>query len=192
MPPSRDRRYPRDAASDRGRRFVGVLALAFAITLMLVPVSQASGPAGRYDRAFLTEMIGHHAMAVDMADMAREKATHDELRQAAGEIIRTQSAEIRRMRAWLRDWYGQRRVRPELGHEEMAQMEELEAATGSAFEIRFLALMTVHHTLAVERAQIALERAKHPRIRKLARAIVRAQQREIDQFRDWLVAWYAS
>jgi uncharacterized protein (DUF305 family) len=192
MPPSRDARHPRSAATTRGRRLIGMVTLAFAITLMLVPTSQASGPAGRYDRAFLTEMIGHHAMAVDMSEMAREKATHDELRQAAGEIIRTQSAEIRRMRGWLREWYGQRRVRPELGHEEMAQMEELEQATGSAFEIRFLALMTVHHTLAVERAQIALERAKHPRIRKLARAIVRAQQREIDQFRDWLVAWYAS
>jgi uncharacterized protein (DUF305 family) len=192
MPPSRDARHPRSAATTRGRRLIGVVTLAFAIALMLVPMSQASGPAGRYDRAFLTEMIGHHAMAVDMSEMAREKATHDELRQAAGEIIRTQSAEIRRMRSWLREWYGQRRVQPELGHEEMAQMEELEQATGSAFEIRFLALMTVHHTLAVERAQIAVERAKHPRIRKLARAIVRAQQREIDQFRDWLVAWYAS
>jgi uncharacterized protein (DUF305 family) len=191
MPPSREAGH-RNAASGRGRRLLGALTLAFAITLMLVPVSQASGPAGRYDRAFLTDMIGHHAMAVDMAEMAREKATHDELRQAAGEIIRTQSAEIRRMRGWLRDWYGKRRVQPELDHDEMAQMEELEDATGSAFEIRFLALMTVHHTLAVERAQIALERAKHPRVRKLARAIIRAQQAEIDQFREWLVAWYAS
>jgi uncharacterized protein (DUF305 family) len=192
MPPSRDARYPRSAASGRGRRLVGVLTLALAVALMLVPVSQASGPAGRYDRAFLTDMVGHHAMAVEMAEMAREKATHDELRQAAGEIIRTQSAEIRRMRSWLRDWYGKRRVQPELDHEEMAQMEELEQATGSAFEIRFLALMTVHHTLAVERAQMAVERAKHPRVRKLARAIIRAQEDEIEQFREWLVAWYAS
>jgi uncharacterized protein (DUF305 family) len=74
----------------------------------------------------------------------------------------------------------------------MAQMEELEEATGSAFEIRFLALMSVHHTQAVERAAIAVNRAKHPRVRKLARAIIRAQEDEIEQFRDWLVAWYAS
>jgi uncharacterized protein (DUF305 family) len=179
------------AARRAHRRPVGVLTLACAVALMLVPASQATGPAGRYDRAFLTDMIGHHAMAVDMSEMAREKATHDELRQAAGEIIRTQSAEINRMRSWLRKWYGKRRVQTELDHHEMAQMEELEEATGSAFEIRFLALMSVHHTQAVERAAIAVNRAKHPRVRKLARAIIRAQEAEIEQFRERLVAWYA-
>jgi uncharacterized protein (DUF305 family) len=186
-------RQPRrdwSAARRRRSRTLGVLTLACAVTLMLVPASHAKGPAGRYDRAFLTDMIGHHAMAVDMAEMAREKATHDELRRVAEEIVRTQRAEIRRMRAWLRKWYGTRRVDPEPDHQEMAQMEELEEATGSAFEIRFLALMSVHHAQAIERAGIAIERAKHPRVRKLARAIVNAQQAEIDQFRERLVTWY--
>jgi uncharacterized protein (DUF305 family) len=181
-------------ASGRGRRRAAVHALAAAVALLALalPAAQAKAPAGRYDRAFLTDMIGHHAMAVDMAGMAREKATHDELKQVAGEIIRTQSAEIKRMRAWLRDWYGKRRVQPELEHHEMAQMEELEAATPSAFEIRFLALMGVHHTQAVERAQVAIMRANHRRVRKLARAIITAQEAEIEQFREWLVRWYAS
>jgi uncharacterized protein (DUF305 family) len=160
--------------------------------LLPVPAAQAEGPAGPYDRAFLTDMVGHHAMAVDMAEMAREKATHDELEQAAEEIIRTQTAEIRRMRAWLRNWYGKRRVQLQLDHHEMIQMDELEAGTGSAFEVRFLALMSVHHTQAIERAQVAVRRARHPAVRKLARAIMTAQQGEIDQFRDWLVRWYAS
>jgi uncharacterized protein (DUF305 family) len=188
----RRRSTPQRPASGRGRRLVGMLTLGCAVTLMLVPTSQARGPAGPYDRAFLTDMIGHHAMAVDMAETAREKATQDELEQVAAEIIRTQSAEIKRMRAWLRDWYGKRRVQPELDHHEMAQMEELEAATGSAFEIRFLALMGVHHTQAVERARVAVMRANHRRVRKLARAIITAQEAEIEQFREWLVRWYAS
>jgi uncharacterized protein (DUF305 family) len=181
------------ASGRRRRRAAGrTLAAAMALLVLPLPAAQANAPAGRYDRSFLTDMIGHHATAVDMAEMAREKATHAELEQAAEEIIRTQTAEINRMRAWLRRWYGKRRVQPELDHHEMAQMEELEEATGSAFEIRFLALMSVHHTQAVERAAIAVNRAKHPRVRKLARAIIRAQEGEIGQFRDWLVAWYAS
>ena len=180
------------SARPRPRRLAAVVVLAGALALLLVPMAQATGPAGAYDRAFLTDMIGHHAMAVEMGEMAREKATHPELREAAEEIIRTQSAEIKRMRSWLRAWYGKRRVQPEMDHHEMAQMEELEGATGAEFEIRFLALMTAHHTQAVERAEVAIKRAKHPRVRKLARAIVQAQEREIEQFRDWLVAWYAS
>jgi uncharacterized protein (DUF305 family) len=189
--PSRQRARLRPAPTPRGR-IAALAVFAGALGLLLVPTTQAKGPTGAYDRAFLTDMIGHHAMAVEMGEMAREKATHAELREAADEIIRTQSAEIKRMRSWLRAWYGKRRVQPELDHHEMAQMEELERATGAEFEIRFLALMSVHHAQAVERAKIAIRRAKHPRVRKLARAIVEAQEREIEQFRGWLVAWYAS
>jgi uncharacterized protein (DUF305 family) len=43
--------------------------------------------------------------------------------------------------------------------------------------------MSVHHARAVERAKIAIRRANHPRVRKLARAIVEAQEREVEQFR---------
>jgi uncharacterized protein (DUF305 family) len=51
--------------------------------------------------------------------------------------------------------------------------------------------MTVHHTLAIERAGIARADASHAELRRLARAIVAAQNREVKQFRAWLVAWYA-
>jgi uncharacterized protein (DUF305 family) len=191
MPMSRHAQRGRSVAGRRGRLLTGLVAIAAVAALMLVPAAQANRPAGAYDRNFLVDMIGHHQMAVEMAEMAGEKATHPELKAAAEEIVRTQSAEIQRMRRWLRQWYGMRNVEPKMDHEEMAQMEELEQSTGAAFEIRFLAMMSVHHAQAIERARVALRRAKHPEVRKLARAIVKAQQGEIDQFRDWLVAWYA-
>ena len=180
------------AAVRCGRVAAGALTLVALVAFMLVPAAQAKGPAGSYDRAFLTDMIGHHAMAVEMAEMAQEKATHDELKDVANDIIRTQSAEIDQMRGWLRRWYGKRNVQPEMHHEDMALMDELEEATGAEFEIRFLAQMSVHHAQAIERANMALKHAKHPQVRKLARAIVKAQRGEITKFRNWLVAWYAN
>jgi uncharacterized protein (DUF305 family) len=174
----------------RRRRLPGLL-LVGVIGLMLAPASHAKAPAGAFDRAYLTDMIGHHAMAVDMAEMALDKATHPELKQAAQTIISTQTAEIKKMRSWLRKWYGVHHVSTEHGHEDMAATEELEQSTGAAFEIRFLALMSVHHTQAVERSDVALDRARHRQVRKLAKTIIRAQNREIDQFRNWLVDWYA-
>jgi uncharacterized protein (DUF305 family) len=172
------------------RLFKGLMAVA-ALALMLVPATEAKGPAGAFDRQYLTDMIGHHTMGVEMGEMAVDKATHPELKQAAESIIRSQTAEIKRMRSWLRRWYGKQHVAPEHGHEDMAAMEELEDATGAEFEIRFLALMSVHHTQAVERSEVALDRARHPQVRKLARAIIKAQNSEIEQFRNWLVEWYA-
>jgi uncharacterized protein (DUF305 family) len=173
------------------RRLSGGLILVGAVALMLASATQAKGPAGAFDREFLTDMIGHHTMAVEMSEMAREKATHQELKQAAEAIIKTQTAEIKQMRSWLRKWYGKHHVSTEHGHEDMAAMDVLEEASGAEFEIRFLALMTVHHTQAVERSEVALDRARHPQVRKLAKAIIKAQNGEIKQFRNWLVDWYA-
>ena len=181
----------RSAHVQTARRGVVVLAAALALAAVgLVPAAQAKAPAGAYDRAFLTDMISHHAMAVDMGEMAKMKAVHPELREVGEEIVRTQSAEIRRMRSWLKRWYG-KSVRVEMPEHEMEDMEELDGADGAEFEVRFMAIMSVHHAQAIERAKVARRRARHREVRSLARAIVRAQEREVDQFRDWLVAWYA-
>ncbi|MEO8687765.1 MAG: DUF305 domain-containing protein [Solirubrobacteraceae bacterium] len=94
------------------------------------------------------------------------------------------------MQRWLKRWYGVT-VRPRMTEHDMHATDELEGASGAAFELRFMSHMTVHHTLAVERAGIAARRASHAQVRRLARGIVRAQEREIDQFREWTVAWYA-
>ena len=72
-------------------------------------------------------------------------------------------------------------------------MEELErAASPAEFEIRFMALMTMHHAQAIERAKAVRQRRIHAKTRKLTRDIVSAQQREISQMRSWLVDWYAN
>ena len=174
----------------RGRKAVILLALA-AVALTVAPVAEASGPRGAFDRAFMRDMVSHHAMAIDMAEMALEKATHPELRNAASEIVSAQSAEIKRMRAWLRRWYGVG-AKPMMTEQDMRDMEELEAASGADFEVRFMMLMTVHHTVAIERARVAARRARHRPLRRMARAIIRAQDREIVQFRNWTTAWYAN
>ena len=173
-----------------GRGVRTALLAALVLGALIAPTAQSAAPKGAFDRAFMTEMVSHHGMAVDMAEMARGKATHPDLRQAADDIIRTQTAEIKRMQRWLKRWYG-RTVRPRMTHQDMEDMAELERATGAEFELRFMSLMTVHHTLAIERAGIARRRARHRQVRRLARAIVSAQEREIKQFRDRTVEWYA-
>jgi uncharacterized protein (DUF305 family) len=170
------------------------IAALIAATALLAAVSpaQASKPRSKAERAFLTEMVGHHAMAVDMAEMAMMRATHPELKTLAENIISTQTAEMDKMQSWLKRWYGKTAM-PEMGHHEMAQMEELEqSATAAEFEVRFLALMTMHHTQAIERAREVKKARIHSVTRKLANDIIDAQTAEIDQMRAWLVAWYAN
>jgi uncharacterized protein (DUF305 family) len=61
---------------------------------------------GAFDVAFLRAMIPHHQMAVAMAQVALQSATHDELTQLAQAMIDAQQAEIAQMEAWLTEWSG--------------------------------------------------------------------------------------
>jgi uncharacterized protein (DUF305 family) len=57
-----------------------------------------------FDREFVRQMIPHHQMAVKMAQMALERATHPEIRTLAQSIITSQSAEIVQMQGWQQAW----------------------------------------------------------------------------------------
>lgn len=164
-------------------------ALTLAAVLALAAPASATGPKSHAERAFLVDMVGHHAMAVEMAQMAKEKATHPELKSMADDIIRSQSAEITTMRTWLKRWYG-RSVSPgHMGHD--ADMMKLEQASGAQFEVRWMAIMIMHHTQAIERAHAVRKYPVHSQVRRLTRDIIRAQTKEIGELQDWLVAWYA-
>ena len=65
----------------------------------------------------------------------------------------------------------------------------LEGKTGDSFDEAFIRMMIPHHEGAIDMAQAALEDAKHEEIKAMAREIISAQQREIDQMNGWLQAW---
>jgi uncharacterized protein (DUF305 family) len=60
-----------------------------------------------FDKAFLAEMIMHHQGAVVMAEAALVNAEHEEIKTMANAIISAQTTEIKQMRDWQKDWYGQ-------------------------------------------------------------------------------------
>jgi uncharacterized protein (DUF305 family) len=57
--------------------------------------------------------------------------------------------------------------------------------TGNA-DVDFIKGMIPHHQGAVEMAQIILEHGKDPEVRKLAEAIIAAQETEIKWMTEWL------
>lgn len=68
---------------------------------------ESASSAGSFDRRFIDEMIPHHETAVTMATEAQERASHEELRQAAAKMTQSQSDEIRRLREWRKGWFGE-------------------------------------------------------------------------------------
>ncbi len=56
----------------------------------------------------------------------------------------------------------------------------------------FIVQMIPHHEGAIEMARIALERSKRPEMLSLARAIIDAQQKEIDDMEKWYKEWFGA
>jgi uncharacterized protein (DUF305 family) len=144
-----------------------------------------------YDQAFIDGMVPHHLAAVDMARIAQEKAEHAEIKQLADDIVASQSKEIDQLKAWRKAWYGSDTI-PEGGAGHMGGMDtdlaQLERAT--PFDKAFIDAMLPHHQSAIEMANEAQSKAKHDEIKQLAKEIVAAQQREVDQMQAWRAQWY--
>ncbi|MBD1812251.1 DUF305 domain-containing protein [Microcoleus vaginatus DQ-U2] len=58
------------------------------------------------------------------------------------------------------------------------------------YDLRFIDGMTVHHQGAVNMAKEVLNKSKRPEMKKLANNIIAAQNREINQMKEWRKAWY--
>jgi uncharacterized protein (DUF305 family) len=108
------------------------------------------------DVEFMQGMIAHHAQAIYMSRMAAAHHADDRVLKLANKIDQSQVAEIRIMQEWL-SLNGQSvpdtsswRTMTMPGMLTAAQLEELDAATGAAFDHAFLTLMIQHHEGALQ------------------------------------------
>src|SRR5215207_2483253 len=58
-----------------------------------------------FDRAFIDNMIPHHASAIEMAEVARDRSDNPKIRELATTIVEDQKHEISRMKQWREQWY---------------------------------------------------------------------------------------
>ncbi|PYF97821.1 Uncharacterized conserved protein, DUF305 family [Georgenia satyanarayanai] len=148
------------------------------------------------DTMFAQMMLAHHDGAIEMADLAVEKAGSEEVRSLAERISAAQGPEIEQMTSWLETWGEQ--TSP-MGHEGMDHggmdmegmsqeeaMAELESLSGAEFDQRFLELMIAHHRGAVDMAQDELDSGENPQALGLAQKIIDDQQAEISEMEELL------
>lgn len=73
---------------------------------------------------------------------------------------------------------------------DMSQMtSQLKEKSDSAYDSAFIANMIDHHQAAINMAQLSEARAKHEEIKHLSRNVISAQQKEVDQMRQWQEQW---
>jgi uncharacterized protein (DUF305 family) len=54
----------------------------------------------------------------------------------------------------------------------------------------FIEMMIPHHQDAIDMAEMALKKAQHPELKKLAQSIIRDQNREIKEMQTWYKQWF--
>lgn len=159
------------------------------------PSATATSKAGDHNDAdvtFAKDMIQHHRQAVDMAELADDRASSKEIKDLATKIKGAQDPEIKTMSGWLTSWGEE--VPKDMGDMEghdmssgmpgmmsNEDMEKLEKASGAEFDKMFAEMMIKHHEGAIEMAKTEKSKGKYGPATELADEVIKAQTAEIDQ-----------
>lgn len=68
--------------------------------------------------------------------------------------------------------------------------ESLKPLSGKDFDIKFMQEMIVHHQSAIDMAKLVPTQTKRPELLTLSNNIITAQNKEIDEMKQWLTQWY--
>ena len=143
------------------------------------------------DVEFVTAMVPHHAQALEMAELAPDRALDPRVRAMADRIAAGQGPEIEVMQAWLAD-HGLPAADPDAdhGHEMRGmvtgeQMTQLLASDGEEFDRLFLTRMIAHHEGALEMAS-HLGQGTHPLVNDMVKDVAATQSVEIARMQDVL------
>ncbi len=173
-----------------------VLLAALALWLYLTSAQPGDESA---EAGFARDMSVHHAQAVEMAEIVRDKTESEEVRLLAADMALTQQGQIGRMQGWLDVWSlpatGAKPAMSWMGHPTEGRMpgmaspgeiERLRNAPPEEAEVMFFRLMIPHHQAAVPMAEAVMQRTDRPEVENLAGAIAASQKGEIEVMREML------
>jgi uncharacterized protein (DUF305 family) len=149
---------------------------------------------GDADVAFVTDMVAHHAQALEMARLAPDRAADDRVRRLAARIEAGQGPEIAAMQSWLTSRglppgetaAGHGSHRGMAGMATPEEMTRLVAASGADFDRLFLELMTRHHEGALQMADDPGAGAQHPLVQEMVSDVTVTQSVEIRRMQELL------
>lgn len=177
---------------------VAAAAVVVAVVLIAGDGDDGSSDAQRTDDDFIAQMVAHHEAAIEMAELAQERAEHVEVRQLADEVIAAQTSEIDQMRSVHERMFDEGIEGHEHGslgmsaaemgmHMDMAGLESAER-----FDEEFIDAMIAHHQGAIRMARIEKDQGEDEELAELCDAIIAAQTAEIEEMNRWRQQWYGA
>jgi len=199
-----------DVARRRAVFAAGLVVVALSVAAGLLIGSRLGTPHDDSAEAgFARDMATHHAQAVDMSLMVRDKSSDRELRTLAADIVVTQSTQRGIFMGWLQQWgLPQASVQPRMawmpGHSHMAptadgavlmhgmasdaELRRLSDANGADAEVQFLQLMIRHHEGGIIMARALMALSDRRELVQMAKSVEDGQRAEIGEMRNMLAA----
>jgi uncharacterized protein (DUF305 family) len=158
------------------------------------------------DVTFATDMIPHHAQAIEMVTLTDTRTLDPEVKALADSLRDAQAPEVETMVDWLTAW-GEEIPETSIdhtnaGHDMSAMpsmessdmpgmmtaddMQALEDASDTDFQNMWLDMMIEHHQGAIEMARTEQAEGESPDALSLAESIETSQQAEIEQIKQLL------
>lgn len=180
-----------------------------------VPGDAAEKTSGaKSDLPFSHEIAMHHQMGIEMAQLCQKKAEHGELKAFCSKATSEMQSDSQKLsvlaEATAKSGTSPRKsssagssgsssmkmdmssMSPEMRaiHDQhQKSMQDLQGATGSDFDRRFVADMARHHQDGIGKFEECQARASSSDLKALCGKMVAAQQQETKQLRQWQTAW---
>lgn len=161
-------------------------AHVLTVLLLALPAPSVANDAAHAkmdDASYVHMMREHHAQGVSMAKMAAERATRDDVRTFAKNVIDDQTKEITELDA-IAAKLPKKGAGDALGSMSgMDKMEQrLRSASGAQFDREFLRTMTDHHQMAIDMSKNP-EHFSSSEVKDFARKTTEKQRKEIEDMK---------
>ena len=185
-----------------------LLAAALGAAAALLVAARWATPSDDSPEAgFARDMATHHAQAVEMAFIIRDKSQDEEIRTLAYDIAVTQGTQRGVLMGWLQEWgLAQASARPRMawspehphagpgsgdaplmhGMASDDELRRLRAAQGEEAEILFLQLMIRHHEGGVIMTRALVGLSRRGGIVRMAQSMDNGQRAEIAEMTELL------
>ncbi|UJA19225.1 DUF305 domain-containing protein [Thermoleophilia bacterium SCSIO 60948] len=177
---------------------VAAVVVIAGLVFVLGGGEDEASPTESVDGAFATEMIPHHEMAIQMAEMAQEQGQHPEITRLADAIVEAQEGEISELEDIHERLFGEPAgsidfVSLPLSDEDSGMDMDMAMLAGAQpFDRAFIDMMIPHHQGAIRMARIELEDGSDPEAKRLAEQIIAEQSDEIVEMNEWRSDWYGA
>lgn len=160
----------------------------------------AQNTANEADAAFVRMMIPHHHQALVMSRMAPTRSNDQQLLSLADRIDVEQGLEISMMQQW-QGWHGLEVTNAEQAYQQLlqnpemleqmgmatpAELDDLSASSGTAFDVLYLELMIEHHEGAMDMLVDVIINGNDATLEQWATDMLTTQYTQIQQMEQML------